>query len=1010
MRYPKLALWLLAVAWIAGPGHVAIGAEPAEAFLQGLQDRGLNDMAMAYIEQMQSSRLCPSEFKKAIDYKAGIVLMAGAGSIRSIPEQAKRLDAARGRFEKFLAEHADHELASSATAQLANVLVERGRMLVDESGRPSKTAADKKRLLDRARGLYGEAKAVFVKAEKHYSAILKTMPTGLIDRKNVKEIEARAGVRIDLMESRLLIGTVIYETAMTYPAGSKQRKEMLNEAAAKYKSLHEKYSPRLHGLYARMWEGRCYKELGDHKKALRIYDELLARQEDEPLIHRLKNKALILSLETSMQPNVNLYKPAIDNFNDWLQSSRGNEQSSKDGLAIKYLAGGAYLEYARGMDEKDQKRREPIARARKLLRFVSRFPGNYQREARLKLADPLLGGVAGDKDGEPATFVEACERGRAALDRMQALETQDKLDQSRGKTENHERNVKEIDGLRAEAMKYYRMALGMVSPQTSVEDVNLARHYLTYLYLLANDTYRAAVLGEFLATRYPNSAGARQSAQFAMVAYARLYNRAKAGSPAQEFGNRHMVAMAEYITQRWPNSPEASDAWMMLLHIAVRGGKLPAASDLLGKLPAESSRRGEAELMVGRAYWADYLRSQRLEESARPSQDEQVKKMAEAKCLLAAGIEHSAGRRIDASLFASVLSLAQIQLRDGSPDEAVKLLDDPKIGAHTLLMKKHPAAAQSGYDIKTYKTALRAYVANRNLDKAEKTMDDLEKAVAAEGDAQAASKLTRIYISLGRELQELLEGLRKQDKGEQLQAVSGGFELFLNRISQRQQGNTFNSLNWVAETFFGMGAGFDPGSRSLPPQAEKYYEKAAQTYRIILKKCKEDETFAPRKDAVYGIRIRLAKCLLKLGQYEKAMRYLLSVLVHRNMMIDAQVQAAYTYQAWAATPGNSRRYKSAIRGGYRSKKTKTNVVWGWQKIAKMAASSKKHAAIFHEARYNLSLCQMKLALMLRGQKRKDALNSAAKSIARLQILYPKMGGPGWQKKYDALLKKIEDLQ
>ncbi|MBN2291358.1 MAG: hypothetical protein JXM70_02970, partial [Pirellulales bacterium] len=664
----------------------------------------------------------------------------------------------------------------------------------------------------------------------------------------------------------------------------------------------------------------------------------------------------------------------------------------------------------RGMKGNTAKRRSSIKQARELFEFVGRFPGDYQRPAQAKLADPLFGAKKPAEDGEPADFTAARERGKAALDRMQALETQDKLDMSAGKTENHEKNLKEIAQLQAEAIKYYQMALTMIGPKTSIDDINVVRYYLSYLYWIDNDIYRAAVLGEFLATRYPDSVGARQGAKIAMAAYAKLFNEAETDSSEREFANRRMVKVADYITRRWSDGPEAGDAWMMLLRTAVVGGKLDEAKKFLEKIPPDSSRRGEAELMVGRAYWSDYLRNLRLEEDARAPAEEMAKNIEQAKALLTSGIKKSQSNDIDASLFAANLSLAQIYLRDGKPAEAVKVLDHPTFGAHTLVNKKHPSSQKPGYDLETYKTALRAYVASRELEKAEKTMDVLEKAVAAEGDAEAASKLTQIYISLGRELQELLEGLRTQKKTEEMTTVSGGFELFLDRISKREQGNTFNSLNWVAETFFGMGKGFDPGGQTLPPEAEKYYQKAAETYRAILKKCKEDPGFAPKTDVVYGIRVRLAECLLRLGQYETAMKYLVSVLVKKNMMVDAQVQAAHTYQAWAGTPGNSDKYLKAIKGGYRSKKTNSDVVWGWMKISRMVASSKEHTNVFHEARYNLAVCQMEAALKLQGQKRKDGLEEAEKSITRIQLLYPKMGGEEWRAKYDSLLKKIQQLQ
>ena len=269
---------------------------------------------------------------------------------------------------------------------------------------------------------------------------------------------------------------------------------------------------------------------------------------------------------------------------------------------------------------------------------------------------------------------------------------------------------------------------------------------------------------------------------------------------------------------------------------------------------------------------------------------------------------------MDSSLFAAALALVQIHLHDGRPAEAVKLLEDPKMGPVTLLEAKHPAAAKEGYAVETYKAALRAYVAAGQLEKAEKTMNALETLVKQSGDAGASSKLTQIYISLGRELQELLESLRKQKRTDQLAEVSGGFELFLNRISEREQGNTFNSLNWVAETFLGMGAGFDPGGAPLPPEAQKYYQKAADAYQDILKRCDADASFAPQPEATDGIKVRLAQCLRRLGRYDEAMKLLVDVLKYRNMMVDAQVEAAYTYQAWAATPGNAKTVPLRHRG------------------------------------------------------------------------------------------------
>jgi tetratricopeptide (TPR) repeat protein len=595
---------------------------------------------------------------------------------------------------------------------------------------------------------------------------------------------------------------------------------------------------------------------------------------------------------------------------------------------------------------------------------------------------------------------------------MQAAELQDRLDESQGKKDDHARFQEEMAQARDEAFDSYHAALGMANPDTPLEDLNAARYYLAYLYWIREDPYRAAVLGDFLARRYPESVGARQGAKIAMAAYAKL--AAETPSDVQrDFAHAQMVATADFITRRWPDGPEAADAFMTLLRTAIVGGNVGAARGLLEKLPPDSPRRADAELTLGRALWARYLQAMQMDDAERPGAEELDKMLAEARGLLAGGIDRaSKAGEVDSSLFAAALALAQIHLHDGKAAEAVKLLEDPRIGPVTLVGAKHPAAAKEGYAVETYKAALRAYVAAGQLEKAEKTMDALEAMVKQTGDAGASSKLTQIYISLGRELQELLESLRKQKKTEQLAEVSGGFELFLNRISERQQGNTFNSLNWVAETFLGMGAGFDPGGSPLPPEAGKYYQKAADTYGDILKRCDADASFAPQPEATDGIKVRLAQCMRRFGRHDEAMKLLVEVLKYRNMMVDAQVQAAYTYQAWAATPGNAKRYLSAIVGGYRAKKkdgSTVNLVWGWGRIAKLVAQSPKYLDVFHEARYNLALCRFEYALSLDGADKTKTLETAKNDVTIIQRLYPDMGGEAWRGKYDALLKKIQGL-
>ena len=160
--------------------------------------------------------------------------------------------------------------------------------------------------------------------------------------------------------------------------------------------------------------------------------------------------------------------------------------------------------------------------------------------------------------------------------------------------------------------------------------------------------------------------------------------------------------------------------------------------------------------------------------------------------------------------------------------------------------------------------------------------------------------------------------------------------------------------------------------------------------------------------ATTSIKIRLAKCLRRQGKNKEAMDLLEEILKKKSMMIDAQIEAAYTYQAWGQEkPGY---YLYAIKGGKKNKRTGKYVVWGWGKIARLVASHKQHRDVFHEARYNLAVSRLKLALSQTGKEKKGTLEQAQTDIEIVQRLYPEMGGDEWRGKYDGLLKQIQRLR
>jgi cellulose synthase operon protein C len=299
----------------------------------------------------------------------------------------------------------------------------------------------------------------------------------------------------------------------------------------------------------------------------------------------------------------------------------------------------------------------------------------------------------------------------------------------------------------------------------------------------------------------------------------------------------------------------------------------------------------------------------------------------------------------------------------------------------------------------TYKTALRAYISvlpsaadpQAAVGKAIRLMDDMKAAVPAD-------KLIGIYVGLAHDLEEQMKLASPQAR----QSLSRGFEAFLVRI--RESATEFGVLNWVAATFSSMASSFWDESQKLTPDAKKYYEEAAATYRTILEK----STFSdPRQKA--QVQLQYALTQRRLNGFLEAKRLYLEILRPNPLTVNVQVEAARMYEEWAAFPGKDALYEKAIRGAEPEAQQGTNVIWGWAHLASVLARHPKFRDPFHEARYHLALCRYRWARAQQTKPEQDTLFEKAKQdILRTQELFG--SGPewdAWKPRYDALLKNIQ---
>ncbi len=1017
-----------------------LGAEePAVEFLEKLRERRYYDMALEYLSRMETSALTSSDFKSIIEYERGATLVQQAGGTRDLTQRAKILDQAQQTLDDFLKKNTGHDLASAARSQLGNVIVERARMLVEKAKAPG--AANSAAMLTEAAKLYDEAFKVFENSKNAIAEELKGIPKVLDtkDKKQAALVEKRDQFRKDYLQVKLLAAAVLEEKADTAKAGAKEQKDMLLAAAKAYQDIYEDYRTYVAGLYARMYQGRCHQKAKDFKEALTFYNDLLEQPDEPDAFRAVKTKTLLLAMDCWLDPSQKKYVEAITQGSGWLDKARPNETNDPEWLALRLLVAKAYKQHAESLDKADKKRDDSYKEATRLAQVVAKQ--DVDRDAK-KQAEELLAtlpttrGAAGTSEEEivPRNFAEARTAGNDAREEMTSAQTVVKLIGPKVAAEKDakvkEDLKKQVDDAQArviakrdQALRYYRKALELAAnePELTLDDLNIIRYFLCYLHYLREEYYDAAVVGEFVARKFPSHVGAKPCSKIVMACYIKLFNMpADAG---RDFEADQLVAICDYITKTWPEAPEASDALNTLIPFMINRGELDRAEQYLAQIPADSPQRGDAELKTGQAMWSAYLIGMgQLHKWRRPVEDggeaapagtdlakreqelEELKQRAQKT--LADGVERMRqANKIDRTLASAALSLAQIYVDTNQAPKAIAELEHPQIGALTLVKKNDPATQREGYAQETYKTALRAYIGSlptatnpsEVMDKARGVMDDLKNAVLT--DPEGRSKLVAIYVSLAHSVKQSID-LAESDEAKN--ALSSGFETFLRQIGQ--ESNDVNTLNWVAVTFQNLGEAFDNGKNPPPAKALGFYKESQSTYEGMLKKDQANPSFLEDKIADH-VMVELAKLKRRLGQYEDSLKLFAKVLERNRTMLTIQVEAAQTYQERGRAE-QSAYYKKSITGGFPDDK-KQDIIWGWNRLAKIVQNHPQYQTYFFQARYNAAKALFDYG---RKEKKRDDMEMAKKYLLVTQKLYPNLGAPAlseWGPKYTDLLTDVQ---
>ena len=1012
-------MWLVLVAglgllWFTGPARAA---EPVQAFVDGLRDRGYYDTALAYLDQLEQQGKLPVELKELLPYERAQTLLASARDLNNVDAQRQQLDAAEAAFQQFAKATPNHPLAAQANTWRGRILFEKARVEIFEAEDPSQQSR-RPEFQKKARDLLTEARKVLDAAAAQNKKAFDQFPA-FIPEGEWKQQEARTKAENAYIEVLFDAIKCSYWEARTYDRGSQSAMGALQKASIEFTEMHDRYRNNTGGKFARLWQGKCFEEMDQITQALGVYDDLLALTPDTPVKAALYDLSLRFKLICLNHEQKKDYPLAVTLAEEWMIAAKGRARSE--------VGNGIQWEWCRALEkigtdtERPEGERTPaLSQALSRARTLSRTAGEFKAPSNAMIQRLLL--ALNRSLDEPTDFDSAYGMAGKLSDDIRLLNQQITSARSAGNLAEAKTKQATLKAQAAEMTRLSALALRMVRPTTDARLAERASVLLAYGYLLDERTLEAAAAGEHLmrtlAVRSPETA--KTAGFIAMAAFDQAYQKGEKGK--RDFETRKLIEFATRLEQKFPLSDQANDARLAVAKVMWDERKLDEAAEWWNKVPSGATKYAESQLKTGQAYWVQYTTQINLPDDKRPAKE----KFAEWRDASIRHLEIGIGDRMRSTpatapspddLILGKVTLAQIRnlsgayRTEGKTAGAIELLTaEPHSVVSAITVPEGTPRPKAAGNPRSrpmasfaYQQLLKAQIGIKDLDAARDARLKLEE-VAGADDAEA---LTQVFVEFGQELEKELNQLKISGETIRADQVREGFETFLNELFTREEGQNFTSLFWIAETFTSLAE----SSTEDRGRAKEFFAKAADAYLKIVAKAQSDTAFAQPDQLLYS-KLRLVNCRQGQGDFAAAEQILQELMKGNKKAIDSpsmQFAAASLYQAWAQSPEPDawKKYEIAIRG------TNSPVyLWGWATTAKRlqrvldTKTDARIEAMYYDARFHHGTCQLALARQQSTPADRTKMLTQAKSdvqtFARIQVRF----SPDQYERFNTLFRDI----
>ncbi len=998
--------------WLGSAG-TASGEEPYERFLQKLRDEQLFDLALVYLNDLQDKPNVSGQLKADVELERGLLLYQAAAILPPLkPERPQKLDDAEAALQSFLDTRKQHPRRGEARMKLGELLLTRA----EEA--KSRGAAGGQQDNVEAIKFYVEAQRLFESTIKELAEILEGMKGARTDASNTAAVAYRQKLQQDIRQSQLLSAKSVEDRGRSRAEASPERTKDLETALKMFSDL---YSKEL-GLvavrnYALFYRSGIQATLGKADDAIDGFQRI-ADAEGVDFLRPLQSQAITELVRLLAQQKK--FPVAVDRAVKWLDNLRPDERSSTETLKLKLELAKqkvAWSEELKAKDSEDRVAGRLVRDVRNELRALLRTPGGHLEEARELLGKLGVDETQTTSDELPKVkdFAEAFAAAQERIDRSEttsisaeaiSLEVADgktPADRKQELSTQLQSTQSAIDVDQSQAIELLHSALRLYQDSDGRERLFDARFRLAFLLLKQQRPWESMSVAEFLSR---SAAGTDQGLRAAAITLGSFSDLLRtAGTEAKLELTAQLRPFAEYLVATWPQSSEASAAASALVQLALINKDFSQAEQFLSMIPADSEATAKLRREAGLSFYAKYV-----EEKIAAGEDaESTQRLRQQTLeLLQSGVARLTPDTLDASGMDAVNLVARLLLADGKLEPAASLFFESD-SSPLKRLEKDATGLPPRVAMETYRTVIQLKIALLNDNKlpvdqaVSQIRETIKQLQSAAIDPESSELLARVFVSLARDLKDQLVATQDESKRKKLS------ETLLLVAIEAAKANSFNTEYWAAETIISIAQELEttPGGKA---QAMTAYSEAAKILEDILAKEQSQPGWISQPNLVTQIRLKLAQTSRGLGDYKNAIEQLATILENNNGLLDVQIEAAKTYQAWGAAV-NSGFHKVAIEGGRPDPKTRRMLIWGWGEIQRLTANQPNFSEQFFEARYQLAFSRMQYARGLQEpQKKSEELARAERDIESTARLFPDLGGPLMKKRFQSLLAAVKKAE